>query len=66
MSFFNLDILARELFGSPGLIGINFFLPLNILAMVFIEVLFPDPKLYILLTHLLFIIFINAFAKSST
>ena len=44
----------------------NFFLPLNILATVFIEVFFPEPKLYILFIHLLLITLIHAFVISST
>ena len=59
-------MLAREVLGSPGLIAICLLLPLKILATVFIDVLFPEPKLYILFTNLLLITFINASAKSST
>ena len=65
-SFLILEILASECLVSPGLAGINFFFPPNILAIVFIEVLLPDPKLYILLTFLLLIIFISALDKSLT
>ena len=57
-------MFAREVLGSPGLIAICLLLPLKILAIVFIDVLFPEPKLYILLTNLLLITFINALAKS--
>ena len=66
ISFLILDIFASEFFGSPGLCGINFFLPPKILAIVFIEVFFPEPKLYILLIHLLLITLTHAFAISST
>ena len=57
---------AREFLASPSLFGMNFFLPLNILARVFIEVFFPEPKLYTLFIHLLLITLTHAFAISST
>ena len=45
ISFFIFEISAKELFGSPGLLAMNFFFPPKIPAIVFIEVRFPEPKL---------------------
>ena len=45
-SFLALEILAKDLSGSPGLFGILIFSPPIILAIAFTVVSFPDPRLY--------------------